>query len=68
MNNEHELEHNSTLNKLLSLLKNDMSLTDDAFVKICDCVNDSELFFLPVIRDRWEQYFQEHRHLRCSNT
>ena len=67
MHNEHDSEHDSTLNKLYSLSKHDTSLTDDAFAKICDCVNESD-HFLSVIGDGWEQCFQECRHLRCSNT
>nr|XP_020467541.1 uncharacterized protein LOC109966765 [Monopterus albus] len=44
MQNVHELGQDYTLSKLRSLLKNDMCLTDDAIVKICDCVKDTDLF------------------------
>lgn len=40
----HELGQDYTLNKLRSLLKNDMLLTDDAIAKVCDCMKDSDLF------------------------
>ncbi|XP_035982662.1 uncharacterized protein LOC118557207 [Fundulus heteroclitus] len=44
MQNVHDLGQDYTLSKLRSLLKNDMSLNDDAIAKICDCVKDSDLF------------------------
>lgn len=44
MQNLHELGQDYTLSKLCSLLKDDMSLTDDDITKICDCVRDSDLF------------------------
>jgi len=44
MQNVHELGQDYILSKLRSLLKDDMSLTDDAIAKICDCVKDSDLF------------------------
>lgn len=42
--NVRELGHDYTINKLHSLLKNDMCLADDAIAKICDCVKNSDLF------------------------
>lgn len=44
MQNVHELGQDFTISKLCSLLKDEMSLTDDAVTKICDCVRDSDLF------------------------
>lgn len=41
--NVHQLGQDYTLNKLHSLLKNDMWLTE-SITKICDCVKDSDLF------------------------
>lgn len=44
MQNVHELGQAYTLTKVSSLLKNDMSLSDEAITKICDCIKDSDLF------------------------
>ena len=44
MQNLLELGQDYTSSKLHSLLKDDMSLTDDDVTKICDCVRDSDLF------------------------
>lgn len=42
--NVHEMGQDYTLSKLRSFLKDDVSLTDDAISKICDCVKESDLF------------------------
>lgn len=42
--NVHELGQDYTLSKLRTQLKDDMSLSDDAIAKICDCVKESDLF------------------------
>nr|XP_046250889.1 uncharacterized protein LOC124062276 isoform X2 [Scatophagus argus] len=44
MQNMHDLGQDYTLSKLHSLLKNDLSLTDDVVAKICHCVKESDLF------------------------
>lgn len=44
MQNVHELGQAYTITKLRSLLKNDMSLSDEAAAKICDCIKDTDLF------------------------
>lgn len=44
MQNVHLLGQDYALGKLHSLLKNDLCLTDDTIVKICDCIKESDLF------------------------
>ncbi|XP_056445578.1 uncharacterized protein LOC130381819 isoform X2 [Gadus chalcogrammus] len=44
MQNVHDLGQAYTINKVSSLLKNDMSLSDEAVTKICDCIKESDLF------------------------
>ena len=44
LQNVHELGQDYTLSKLRSLLKDDMSLADDAISKICHCVKETDLF------------------------
>lgn len=44
MQNVHELGQTYTITKVSSVLKNDMSLSDEAITKICDCIKESDLF------------------------
>nr|XP_055062822.1 uncharacterized protein LOC129445851 isoform X2 [Misgurnus anguillicaudatus] len=44
MQNVHELGQAYTIAKVSSFLKNDMSLSDEAVSKICDCIKESDLF------------------------
>lgn len=44
MQNVHELGQAYMITKVSSLLKNDMSLSDEAVTKICDCIKESDLF------------------------
>lgn len=44
MQNVHELGQAYTITKVSSFLKNDMSLSDEAVSKICDCIKESDLF------------------------
>lgn len=44
MQNVHELGQAYTITRVSSFLKNDMSLSDEAVSKICDCIKESDLF------------------------
>lgn len=44
MQNVHDLGQAYTITKVSSLLKNDMSLSDEAVTKICDGIEESDLF------------------------
>lgn len=44
MQNVHELGQAYTINKVSSLLKNDMNRSYEAVTKICDCIKESDLF------------------------
>ena len=44
MQDVHDLGQAYTIIKVSSLLKNDLSLSDEAVTKICDCIKESDLF------------------------
>lgn len=44
MHNVHELGQAYMITQVSSSLKNDMSLSDEAVTKICDCIKEPDLF------------------------